>query len=68
MNGVRTYLRENGLIAACKQHLHCLICCPYSVQEKKQRERQQREEEENEGADADMMALMGFGGFGSSKK
>jgi hypothetical protein len=38
------------------------------IQEKKQKERQQREEEETAGADGDMMALMGFGGFGTSKK
>lgn len=36
---------------------------------KKEAKKQQGEEEEEEGGmDPDMMALMGFGGFGSSKK
>lgn len=37
------------------------------MQDKKAKEREQNAEPEEE-ADADMMALMGFGGFGSAKK
>jgi hypothetical protein len=44
---------------------YTLLC---TTQEKKAKEREQQQEEEQADMDPDMMAMMGFGGFGSSKK
>ncbi len=45
--------------------LHVLWC----LQEKKAKAREEDHEEDGDGGmDPDMMAMMGFGGFGSSKK
>lgn len=54
---------------SCPRGTNHGVALPYaaSLQEKKQREKEQRSQEGGEG-DADMMALMGFGGFGTSKK
>lgn len=53
-----------------RQGTNCILTvevCARAPQEKKQREREQQEAEEEE-ADPDMMAMMGFGGFGGGKK
>jgi hypothetical protein len=46
---------------------HCCTSVP-CPQEKKAKEREAQQEEEQADMDPDMMALMGFGGFGTSKK
>lgn len=39
-----------------------------SAFQEKKKEQEREQEGEAEGADPDMMALMGFGGFGTSKR
>lgn len=55
-------------VAALQPTPPCASPATYA-QEKKQREKEQKQQEEAQGdGDPDMMALMGFGGFGTTKK
>lgn len=44
------------------------MLCGCYLKDKKAKEREKEREEEADGMDPDMMALMGFSGFGGGKK